>query len=77
MNDPSVEEAIKQLVLANADGEIKSLVYVMINKDNEPELQIAVNAGNMYSTITALEILKVKLIERLIDQGDRPAKDRE
>lgn len=77
MNDPSVEEAIKQLVLANADGEIKSLVYVMINKEGEPELQIAVSAGHMYSTVTALEILKVKLIERLIGEGGRPAKDRE
>lgn len=73
----SVEDAIKQLVLANADGEIKSLVYVMINHQNEPEMQIAIAPGTMYSVVTALEILKLNLITKLMTDGGKAPKDRD
>ena len=73
----SVEDAIKQLVLANADGEIKSLVYVMINHENEPEMQIAIAPGTMYSTIAALELLKLNLITKLMTDGGIKPKDRD
>lgn len=73
----SVEDAIKQLVLANADGEIKSLVYVMINHSGEPEMQIAMAPGTAYSVVTALEILKVNIISKIIRDGGVEAKDRE
>ena len=72
-----VEDAIKQLVLANADGEIKSLVYVMINHDGEPEMQIAMAPGTAYSIVTSLEILKVNIISKIIRDGGVEAKDRE
>lgn len=77
MNNPSVEDAIKQLVLANADGEIKSLIYVMINNHNEPEMQIAMAPGTSYSIVTALEILKVNIISKIIQDGGIAPKERE
>ena len=49
MSNLSVEDAIKQLVLANADNEIISLVFVMINHDGEPEMQIAMAPGTAYA----------------------------
>lgn len=73
----SVEDAIKQLVLANSDGEIKSLVYVMINHQNEPEMQIAITSGTIYSTITALELLKLNLITKLMTDGGIKPRDRD
>lgn len=73
----SVEDAIKQLVLANADGEIKSLVYVMINHEGEPEMQIAIAPGTMYSVVTALELLKLNLITKLMTDGGIKPKDRD
>lgn len=73
----SVEDAIKQLVLANADGEIKSLVYVMINHENEPEMQIAIAPGTMYSAITGLELLRLHLITKLMTDGGKQPKERE
>jgi len=77
MSNPSVEDAIKQLVLANADGEIRSLVFVMINNDGEPEMQIAMAPGTAYATVTALEILKVNIISKIIHDGGIAPKDRE
>lgn len=77
MSDPSVEDAIKQIVLANADGEIKSIAVVMINHDGEPEMQIAMAPGTAYGLIASLEILKLKLIERVMSEGQLRPKDRE
>lgn len=72
----SVEDAIKQLVLANADKEIKSLVFVMINNDGEPEMQIAMAPGTAYAIVTSLEILKVNIISKIIKDGGIAPKDR-
>lgn len=77
MSNPSVEDAIKQLVLANADGEVKSLVFVMINHDGEPEMQIAMAPGTAYSINMALDILKVNIISKIITEGGLKPKDRE
>lgn len=76
MNKQSVEDAIKQLVLANADGEVRSLAFVMINHDGEPEMQIAMAPGTAYSIITALEILKVNIISKIIKDGGIEPKER-
>ena len=77
MNNPSVEDAIKQLVLANADGEIKSLAFVMINDHNEPEMQIAMAPGTAYVLITALELLKLHILAKLKADGEYKPKERE
>ena len=77
MSDQSVEDAIRQIVLANADGEIKSLAVVMISHSGEPEMQIAVAPGTTYAVITGLEILKIKIIENLMSKGQLKPKDRE
>jgi len=77
MSNPSVEDAIKQLVLANADGEIKSLVFVMINQEGEPEMQIAMASNTAYAIVTSLEILKIHLINRISSEGQIKPKDRE
>jgi hypothetical protein len=73
----SVEDAIKQLVLANADNEVRSLVFVMINHEGEPEMQIAMAPGTAYAIITSLEILKVNIISKIIHDGKIEPKDRE
>lgn len=77
MNNPSVEDTIKQLVLANADGEVRSLVFVIINHDGEPEMQIAMAPGTAYSIVTSLEILKANIISKIITEGGMKPKERE
>jgi hypothetical protein len=77
MSNPSVEDAIKPLVLANADNEIESLVFVMINHEGEPEMQIAMAPGTAYAVVTSLEILKVNIISKIIHDGEIAPKERE
>lgn len=77
MSNQSVEDAIRQIVLANADGEIISLAVVMINHAGEPEMQIAVAPGTTYAIVTGLEILKIKIIENLMSKGRLKPKERE
>lgn len=77
MSDASVEDAIKQIVLANADGEIRSIAVIMINHQGEPEMQIAMAPGTSYSIVTGLEILKLKVVEQIMSIGQLKPKDRE
>lgn len=77
MSDPSVKDVLKQISLAEFDGEIKSIAVVAINQNGEPEIQVAIASGTMYPTITALEILKLRLIDKLISDGGIEVKDRE
>ena len=77
MSDPSVEDAIKQIVLANADGEIKSIAVVMINNDGEPEMQIAMAPNTAYGIVTGLEILKLSILQNILSNGKLTPKDRE
>lgn len=77
MTDPSVKDVLKQMSLAEFDGEIKSIAVVAINQNSEPEIQVAIAPGTMYPTITALEILKLRLIDKLVSDGGIEVKDRE
>lgn len=76
MSNPSVEDAIKQIVLANADGEIKSIAVVMINHDGEPEMQIAMAPGTAYALSTALRLLDLNIMQRIMVDGRLKPKDR-
>ena len=77
MSDASVEDAIKQIVLANADGEIKSIAVVMINHDGEPEMQIAMAPGTAYSLSTALRLLDLNIMNRIMSNGQLKPRSRE
>lgn len=77
MSDASVEDSIKQIVLANADNEIRSIAVVMINHDGEPEMQIAMAPGTAYSMATGLEILKMSILQQILTNGKMQPKDRE
>lgn len=76
MTDKSVEDVIKQLVLANADGEIKSIAVVFVNGNGEPEMQIGLNHFDAYRIISGLEILKQHVIGNLIANAATKPKDR-
>jgi hypothetical protein len=68
MNDQqrSVEEVIRQLVLANQDGEIKSIAAVTVNSNGEPELHIGLNLGDAYRISTALRLRDVPISMKLL-----------
>ena len=64
-------------MLANADGEVRSLVFVMVNNDGEPEMQIAMAPGTAYVINTSLDVLKAHVLSKIINDGATEAKDRE
>jgi hypothetical protein len=72
----AVDDAIKQIVLAHADGEIKSIAVVMIKQDGEPEMQISMAPDTAYALISGMEILKMRFIHQVITQGGIKPKDR-
>lgn len=77
MTDKSASEVVKQLVLANEDQEIKSIAAITTNPDGEIELYMGLNSGDAYRLISGLEILKLQIIKKLMDDGAKPLKDRE
>lgn len=77
LTDKSASEVVKQLVLANEDQEIKSIAAITTNPDGEIELYMGLNSGDAYRLISGLEILKLQIIKKLMDDGAKPLKDRE
>ena len=73
----SVEEVIRQLVLANQDLEITSIAAVTINSNGEPELHIGLNLGDAYKISTGLRLLDLNLCGKLLREAGRPLGDRE
>jgi len=39
MTNPEIDDIIRQLVLAHADGDIQAIAIVMINNKCEPEIK--------------------------------------
>lgn len=77
MTEVSVEHVIKQLVLANADNEIKSIIAVVSNSKGEPELHLALNHYDAYRIIAGLRIMEHHIINNVINNAGKPLGDRE
>ena len=77
MTAKSVEDVVKQIVLANAGDDIKSIAVVFINADGEPEMQIGLAHYDAYMIIAGLDILKQHVISNLIINAAKSLKDRE
>lgn len=77
MSDPSVEDAVRRVVLANADGDVKAIAVVMLNQEGEPEMFIGMPLNTAYGLIASLEILKNRIIEKIVTEGGMKPKDRE
>ena len=80
MNDASsrsVEEVIRQLVLANQDNEIKSIAAVTINPEGEVELHIGLNMGDAYKISTGMRMMDLHLCMKMMREAGRPLGDRE
>ena len=77
MANKSVDEVIKQLVLAHADGEIKSLIVVFVNKDSEPEAELAIGPYDFYQLNTMMDLVKFRMLDRMTTNGMKKPKERE
>jgi len=77
MTDPAISDIIKQLVLAHADNEIKSMCVVIINAEHEPEIKSAINSEFSYAVNFGLDVAKADLLSNVIRHAMKPGKDRE
>ena len=77
MTNPEIDDIIRQLVLAHADGDIQAIAIVMINNKCEPEIKYAVNHPNAYGINFGLDAIKAHLILDVIGNAGKKSKDRE
>jgi len=69
--EKKVHEVMEELSQAHYLGNIKSIAVVTINKENEPELRIALTTGNAYSLNTGYDLMKHHLLNRLMADGSK------
>ena len=73
--EKKVHEVMEELSQAHYLGNIKSIAVVTINKENEPELRIALTTGNAYSLNTGYDLMKHHLLNKLMVDGAKSIKD--
>lgn len=73
--EKKVHEVMEELSQAHYMGNIKSIAVVTINKENEPELRIALTTGNAYSMNTGYDLMKHHLLNKLMADGAKSIKD--
>jgi len=77
MTDKSVDEVIKQLVLAHNDGEVKSICVVFVNREGEPEAELAIGPYDFYKLNAMMDLVKLRMLMKMTSEGTRKPKDRE
>jgi len=77
MTNPEINDIVRQLVLAHADGDIQAIAIVMINSKCEPEIKYAVNHPNAYGINFGLDAIKAHLVLDVINQASKPSGSRE
>ncbi len=74
---PDVDEIIKRLVLAHADGDIKGIAVVFVNAENQPEMEMSFGANQAFTMNTGLDLLKMGILNTMMDKGQIDPKERE
>lgn len=71
MTDRLLEEVLKHATIANHDGELSSMVVLMVTKGNVPEVHMAVDWPDMHQMNTAVDLLKVELLRMITSQTEK------
>lgn len=71
-----IADIVKQLVLANADGEVNALAIVWVNKMGEPEIHYAVTNTFAYGVNFGLDIIKAGILSDVLRNASKPSEDR-
>jgi hypothetical protein len=65
MTDPLLEEVLKHATIANFDGELSSMVVLMVTKGKVPETHLAINSNDVHEMNTATDLLKLELLRMI------------
>jgi len=72
-----LSDVIKHAVMASHDGELSSIVVLMVTKGiQEPEVHMALSTADLHHMNTSVDLLKLEIL-RLITAGTETKKDRE
>lgn len=65
MTDRLLEEVIKHAAIANHDGELSSMVVLMVTKGKKPETHLAISYVDVHEMNTAVDLLKLELLRMI------------
>ena len=74
---PSVDDIIRRIVLAHADGDLKGIACVFVNAQNQPEIEMSFGAGQAYTMNVGIDLLKDAIIQTIKEKGQIEPEDRE
>jgi hypothetical protein len=66
-----LDEAIRHAVIANHDGDLKSIAIVMLCANNEPEIHMAVSTDTAFEMNGAVDMLKVEMLKLLTQRAEQ------
>lgn len=72
-----VDEIIKRIVLAHADGDMKGIACVFVNAENQPEIEMSFGAGQAFTMNTGIDLLKDSIIQKIKTTGQIDPKERD
>lgn len=65
MTDRLLEQVLKHATIANHDGELSSMVVLMVTKEGVPETHIAINYPDLHQLNTAVDLLKMEVLRMM------------
>ncbi len=71
-----LDDCIKHAVMANHDGDLKSICIVMVTQASEPEIHMAVRSDTAFEMNGGVDMLKIEMI-KLMNQRCEQRKPRE
>jgi hypothetical protein len=74
---PDVDEIIKRLVLAHADGDMKGIACVFVNAENQPEIEMSFGANQAFTMNMGIDLLKDSIVQKVKEAGQINPKERE
>lgn len=74
---PDVDEIIKRLVLAHADGDMKGIAVVFVNAENQPEIEMSFGPMQAFTMSVGLDLLKMHILDKIKKDGWIEPKERD
>jgi hypothetical protein len=65
-SDRLLEEVLKHATIANHDGELSSMVVLMVTKGNVPEMHLALSPNDVHQMNTAVDLLKMEVLRIIV-----------
>lgn len=72
-----VDDIIRKLVLAHADGELMGIALVFVNNNMQTEIEMSFGAETAFAMNTGIDLLKDAVMDSIKGKGQIDPKERE